>query len=540
MGTTGVPGGLAEIHRLMGEASAAFGRGDLAAADGLCAQVLALHAGFPDALHLAGLCAMGRGDLPRAVTLLSRAVDLKQDDARLAHNLGIALAESGDTVGARSAFARAAALDPANADSEFNLAVTSEEEGDTERAEAAYRRCLALAPQNAAAAAALAALCEQRSDLEEAIRWCETALRLDGADPVARLTQAQLHFRASRDGEAAAVLETLLGTGLTPRNRALAAGRLGAVYDRLQRPADAWRMFLAAKAALRETLPSSSGTGTYGFETAALMARYLDEVLAAPPVAGSDETMPVFLVGFPRSGTTLLDQILSGHPGVTVLEEKDTLQDSWQRYAESGSGMQAFLHATPAELAEDRRRYWARVDSYMPLRPVDRLFVDKLPLNTLFLPLLARLFPTAKFIFALRDPRDVVLSCFMQTFTLNEAMRHFLSLEETADFYAAVMGLGARSLDALPNRVHRVRYEDLVAGTEEEARRLLEFLGLPWDPAVLDVQATAKRRRINTPSYHQVARPIYGEARERWRRYATELGPVMAKLEPFVKVFGYS
>lgn len=154
--------------------------------------------------------------------------------------------------------------------------------------------------------------------------------------------------------------------------------------------------------------------------------------------------------------------------------------------------------------------------------------------------MLARLFPAARFIFALRDPRDVVLSCFMQTFTLNEAMRHFLSLEETADFYTAVMDVGRRTCAEVPERIHQVRYEDLVGDTEAEARKLLGSLGLPWEPAVLDFQATAKRRRINTPSYHQVARPIYRDARGRWRRYAAELEPVMGKLEPYIEAFGYN
>lgn len=523
----------------MTEASAAYARGDLAAAARLCARVLAVHPVFPDALHLSGLCALAGGEPKRALALLDQAAALKPGDARLAHNLGIARSESGDRSGARAAFAHAAALDPANPDSQFNLAVTSEEEGDVEQAEAAYRRCLALTPKNAAAAGGLAALCEQKNALPEAEQWSSVALVLDAADPVARLTQAQLQFRAGDYAKSAATLERLLDAPLSLRNRALAAGRLGAAYDRLDRPVEAWSMFLAAKQTLRDGLPPSvEDTDVYGFAAAGRVASELDALLAdIPPLAGVEA--PVFLVGFPRSGTTLLDQILSGHPGIAVLEEKDTLQDLQQRHGRSEAGLRAFSAATPEALADDRRRYWRRVDEYLPGRPHDRVFVDKLPLNTLFLPLLARLFPAARFIFALRDPRDVVLSCFMQTFTLNEAMRHFLSLQETADFYAAVMDIGRRSLAALPQRIHKVRYEDVVGDVEGEARRLLAFLDLNWEPKVLDFQATAKRRRINTPSYHQVARPIYADAKERWRRYAVQLAPVLPKLKPFIEDFSY-
>jgi tetratricopeptide (TPR) repeat protein len=528
----------AEINRLMYAASAAFARGDSATAARLADQVLVLKPGFPDALHLAGLCAMRGGDIPRALPLLEQAAGLMPENPRLIYNLGVARSESGDRDGALQAFGNAARLAPAHPKSQFNLAVLSAEAGLMEQAETAYRRTLELVPTHAEAAAGLASLFEQRNALEEAERWCEAALTLDAMDPVALLTRGQLHFRAGRYAEAAALLEGLLQSELTVRNRALAAGRLGTAYDRLERPAEAWGMFLAVKQALRQSLPPEPGDGVYSFATAARVARHLDRLLALGSADSTDET-PVFLVGFPRSGTTLLDQILSGHPKVAVLEEKDTLQDFLARYALSDGGMEALVAASAATLTEDRRRYWQRVEEYLPERPSDRLFVDKLPLNTLFLPLMARLFPTARFVFSLRDPRDVVLSCFMQTFALNEAMRHFLSIEETVDFYAAVMELGRRSFAAMPGRMHVVRYEGLVADAEGEARSLLEFLGLPWDPAVLDFQATAKRRRINTPSYHQVARPIYGEARERWRRYEEQLKPGMGKLESFVEAFGY-
>lgn len=537
MATSGSPGQTVEIHRLMTEASAAYGRRDLATAGRLCERVLAQHPAFPEALHLAGLCALGANDHPGALKLLGEAAALKPGDAQLAHHLGIARAEAGDLGGARAAFGHAAALDPKNPSAQFNLGVISEKQGDAEQAEAAYRRCFLLAPNDAVVAASLAALCEQKSELEEAARWCHTALQLDPKEPVARLTRAQLHFRAGEYDPAAAILEGLLPEALSLRNRALATGKLGMVYDRMDRPVEAWRMFLAAKEALRAAAPGVD-TGIYSFAVAERIYRNLEAVLAGPPASGGEA--PVFLVGFPRSGTTLLDQILAGHPGIAVLEEKDTLLALAQRYLLDDASLRAFMETSPQALAEDQRRYRRRVEDYLPGGAQGRLLVDKMPLNTLLLPVLVRLFPAARFIFALRDPRDVVLSCFMQTFAPNEAMRHFLALQETADFYAAVMDIGRRSLTALRERIHQVRYEDLVEDTEREARRLLAFLGLDWDPRVLDVQATAKRRRINTPSYHQVARPIYGDARERWRRYAKQLEPVMPQLELYIRAFSYS
>jgi len=527
---------MAEIHHLMGEASQAFGRGDFARAAAGAEQTLRLAPELPEALHLLGLCFLKHGEPQRALPLLQQAAARKPGDAQLMHNLGIACLDTGGRAAAYEAFRQAAQLDPHNPESWLNLAVLEEERGNPEAAEHAYREILKHAPDRAAAAGGLAALLEQQNALEEAAEWSDAALRLDPEDPVGNLTRAQLDFRTGDHLAAAKRLEALLQRPLTKRNRALAAGRLGSVFDRLNEPEQAWRKFLESKAALSETLAPKS-EGVFSFSTARRMERYRDALLRA--VLAAEGPMPVFLVGFPRSGTTLLDQLLSGHPEAAVLEEQYTLQDVLQEHVFSDEGVERFLALDTNGLEKWRRCYWRRVEEFMPGRSDGAVFVDKLPLNCVLIPLLRRMFPGARFIFALRDPRDVVLSCFMQSFTLNEAMRHFLTLQETAVYYAAVMRLGTDSLDELPERTHRVRYEDVVQDTAAEARRLLEFLGLSWEPKVLDFQETARQRRINTPSYHQVAQPIYKSAQQRWRRYEQQLAPVMPVLEPFVKRFGY-
>lgn len=524
----------------MGEASQAFGRGELQRAAEHAAEVLKLAPDNPDALHLMGLCLLQAGDARRAAALIRTASLRKPGDPQLFHNLGIASAEAGDATGALSAFTRAAMLDPGHAEARFNLGVLSEAIGDTGGAERAFRDTLLLEPKHAAAMASLAVQLEQRSALEEAARWNDAALQETPEEPLANLTAAQLDLRAGRAAEAVPRLQRLLaGNRLTARNRALAAGRLGAAFDRLNEPVQAWPQFLAAKAALRQLpRPAQDEAGIYSLATAARMARHADALLEHVPAAAGPA--PVFLVGFPRSGTTLLDQILSGHPDLAVLEEKDTLLEVLQAHVLDDADLMQFIGLDSDGLEPWRRNYWQRVAEFMPGRGRDALFVDKLPLNSLFLPLIQRLFPTARFLFALRDPRDVVLSCFMQSFDLNEAMRHFLSLEETARFYAAVMGVGGAAAERFGGRVHSIRYEQVVTDTEGEARRLLEFLGLAWQPSVLDFQGTARRKRINTPSYSQVAEPIYTRAKERWRRYEDQLRPILPMLEPFVKRFGYS
>ena len=533
-----VPG---EIHRLMFEAAACYGRGEFAGAGARCERVLAHREGFPEALHLLGLCRWKGGDLEGALNLLTRAQELQPADAQLWYNLGIVREQSGDTSGAQAAFRRAAELNPRDAESHYNLGVTCEALGDRAAAEAAYRRALRVADRHTGAAAGLAALCEAQNRLEEAQQWVDTALRGNPADAVAGLTQAQLDFRAGRYTQTAARLEAQLKCPLSPVNLSLTLGRLGSAYDRLGKHAAAYAVFMRAKEVLRDMAGDAPKDSVYGLASANRMQRLFDVLIKDAGVEAREPAAvsPVFLLGFPRSGTTLLDQILSSHSRIVVLEEKHTLQDILNEYAVSAVRLAEFADCDGATLQHYRERYWARVAEFMPDRPPDKLFVDKLPLNTLLLPLIRRLFPQARYLFAVRDPRDVVLSCFMQSFEPNEAMRHFFTLESTVRYYTAVMGVGLLALQAFPQCIHRLRYEDLVEDIQAEAKRLLAFLGLHWEPPVLEFHKTARQRHINTPSYHQVAQPIYQSARGRWQHYANHLQPVLPRLRTFVEYFGY-
>lgn len=244
---------------------------------------------------------------------------------------------------------------------------------------------------------------------------------------------------------------------------------------------------------------------------------------------------PVFLVGFPRSGTTLLDTFLRGHPDTSVVEEQPMLNA-----AEALIGDLARLpERSPDQLGRARSAYFAELD-----RHVDPAFegvvVDKLPLNMLGLPIVYSLFPSARIIFAQRHPCDVVLSCFFQAFAQNDAMACFLDLQIAAQLYDAGMRLFCASRELLPLRFHTVVYEDLIADPEATLRPAIDFLELEWQPELLDHQATARARgAINTPSYGQVARPLNTAPAGRWRRYRDQLEPVLPSLLSWAERLGY-
>jgi hypothetical protein len=168
------------------------------------------------------------------------------------------------------------------------------------------------------------------------------------------------------------------------------------------------------------------------------------------------------------------------------------------------------------------------------------LLIDKNPELTMLLPLVARVFPEMKVLFALRDPRDVVISCFSQQLPLNAVSVHYLTLEGTARKYAKTMQAWLKLREILVNLWIEVRYEDLVADLEGQARRVLDFLGLPWDERVLEYHRRAQQKHVHSPTYEAVTKPVYSSSIGRWRNYARQLEPYQEILQPFVEAFGYN
>jgi hypothetical protein len=252
----------------------------------------------------------------------------------------------------------------------------------------------------------------------------------------------------------------------------------------------------------------------------------------------ADPACHVFLVGFPRSGTTLLENVLAAHPQVVSLEERDCLAAPIAEFLTAEGGLDRLAQIGSGEAFKRRDDYWKAVHSY-GVEPRGRVFIDKMPLGTMSLPLIAKLFPGAKVLFALRDPRDVVLSCFRRRFGMNHSMFQLLTLEGAAAFYAAVMRLAEACRQSLPLQLQVVRYEALVEDLEGVVGETCRFLGLEWSEEMRDFAAKARTRGIDTPSAAQVARGLNREGIGTWRRYRTQMEPVLPVLRPWIERFGY-
>ncbi len=496
--------------------------------------------------HLFGLLALQMERFDEAAEMFRRAVELNPDFAEAHNNLGNALQQTGDAAAAIAAFRRATESDPGLFDAHYNLAGALRAAGNVEAAEESYRQALEIIPDNVPALGNLAALLEGLNRTEDAQTIAEKGLGTAPSDPLLNLTAAKLDRRAGRVDAGIERLAALLAHPIDQDMEIGGRFELGHLYDRAGRADDAYGQFARAnRMQRRKSRRQGIDKNRYLAAVEILSRRFSREWVAGwTTAADHHDTTPVFLVGFPRSGTTLLDNILGGHSKITVMEEKSPVTDMRNAAARLPGGYPECLADLSADDIGDLRRvYFAAAAKHVDLEAIkdDGVLADKMPLNIVDAGLIVRVFPGARFILSLRHPADVALSCFMRAFAVNEPMANFFSLDDAARLYETVMGLWRRYLDIMPITCHAIRYEDLVADAEGEVRRVLDFLKLDWRPDMLDFAARVRKSgAVSTPSYAQVSEPIYTRACGRRRRYADYLAPVMGRLRPFIEEFDYS
>jgi len=500
-------------------------------------------------LNLGGLARYSEGRYDEAARLLRKAKALSPKDPHILNSLGASLQASGQPDDALKAYDAAIRADENLAAAHFNRGVVLEELNDLNAARAAYEKATALDESYVEPLARLAFLHAQAGDIRLARMRGEQARALQPSNVLARIALASVELQEGRLAEAGALLLALLReTSLTPVNRVIVQGLIGDLYDAGGKPAEAFDAYRASNAQLKAL--SDAASEVPGQETALDQVRRVTEWFAqadrdrwaeSPPMRpkAADPKMHVFLVGFPRSGTTLLENVLAAHSDVVSLEEADCLTRVATPYLESNGGLERLSDISGREAARQRDVYWARVRSF-GIGPRGKVFIDKMPLASVQLPVIAKLFPAARILFAIRDPRDVVLSCFRRRFAMNRSMYELLTLEGAASFYDAVMRLAEIYRDRLPLLQHITRYESLVDDFEKTARAAFDFMGVHWSPGVFEFADKARARGIDTPSAAQVARGLNREGQGAWRRYEAQMAPVMPLLQPWVERFGYA
>lgn len=551
--------GYADAYNTLGGARHALG--DEAGAAEAFERAVAVDPHCARASNNLGLLLQQRGDPVAAERRFRAALAVTPLSADYENNLGTSLMAQGRFDEAIAAFRAAAAHDPANAAAWNNLGnallcVEGFRENFPE-ADSAYRRAIELKPDFAEAYYHYGTCLQQQGEFEAAYHRFADALRLRADYPQAAAGQVMVLERLGRFAEAADILRPLLAAHRDDVLVALAFGVLARHLDRREealalletideRVLEKWariqrnfvmgdlyddlreydKAFEHYRAANTEDHPGYDVESTRRLFSV-LMKAYSPDKLARRRRASNRSSLPVFIVGMPRSGTTLIEQILASHPdvhGAGELADMYHLSVSLSKRLKSKSPYPACLDdASVAALDAVADAYLRNLQSYAP--GAARI-VDKMPHNFEALGLIDLLFPGARILHCRRNPVDTCVSIYFKHFNAHHP--YASDLKSLGLYYREYERLMVYWQQTLAIPIMDVRYEDVVANQEDMSRRILEFVGLEWDERCLNYHKL--ERTVNTPSYDQVRKPIYTKSVERWRRYEKHLGPLLEAL----------
>ncbi|WP_369943730.1 tetratricopeptide repeat-containing sulfotransferase family protein [Xanthomonas medicagonis] len=524
------------------------------------------------------------GDYTSSERAYLRALALAPNTQHHLVDYGLLLMEMGDVARARHRFLDAVELDPTQPEARIHASAACFACGDAQRASSLLPPLWAWPPLSDELLEELASALIQVGRIEEAEALLAPAPQ-DQSPPAARLIRlAQLYERTNRLDQGSALLQQIaasasqhgpqvrmemlqLQASLALRRKDHAAARstvnallqlrppvqvqanayfmLGGIADKQGDTAEAMEMLGKAHAIqLKIAAGSMPGIVQSGDEPLQssnawleqAQARYAD-VRDTAPVAGAS---PVFIVGFPRSGTTMLEQMLDAHPNYASMDERAIVQNCIEWMEAQGKQYPYDLDALDnAQVEAMRQVYWSEIAKVIALAPGQQL-VDKNPLNMLRLPMIMRLFPNAKIILALRHPCDVLLSCYMQNFRSPAFMVLCSTLERLAKSYVNAMRFWIHHQALLQPDLLILKYEETVADFPAQVQRIGGFLGIAQPEFLAGFSEHAARKGyISTPSYSQVVEPVNRRAVDRWHAYAPWLASALPILQPVAAHWGY-
>jgi len=490
------------------------------------AEALRIQPDYYQALNNLGTALKDLGRLGEAVAKYAEALRLNPGYHPARSNLGNALLELGRTDEAVACHAEVLRGEPGSPQAHYNLGNALQEQGQPDQAAASYQKALKLKPDYADASLNLGIALTVSGRLDEARRAYEAAVALAPKRGVYYRMLAETG-RVAGDSPHLRRMEELAKdlAALPEADRMELHFALGTVYGDLGRPEEAFGHLLAGNRLKRGRIAYDEAKTLALFER--IRAVFTPELLAGAPENKDASRLPVFIVGMPRSGTTLVEQVLSSHPQVCGAGELTDMQ----RLADglcSADGGATFPEAAAALSGEELGRLGAAYCAKLRVHaPQARRIIDKLPDNFLRLGLIRLALPGARFIHVRRDPADTCLSCFSKLFT--DELAYAYDLAELGRYYRAYEALMAHWRAVLPpGAMLEVRYEDVVADLEGQARALIAHCGLDWDEACLAFHRN--RRPVRTASAAQVRRPLYASSVGRWHAYGDLARPLFEAL----------
>lgn len=535
--------------------------GKLGKAEAFCMKILKRERRQPDVLHLLGIIALRNNRHARAVELYTEALQARPGHALYHYNLGLAhlrsgqfelavehlqrsieldpkltaahsdlclaLKNAGDFETAVEVGRKAVTLEPEDAATHYNLALAYDDWQDYEASFAHYQKASQLLPDHPGLLYDLGRAYSGRGDTNSARRCFLRLIQLKPQQPEAYTSLVQItNYRSPSDEDVSKLEELLVQDHLSDDGRSGIYFALGKIYQDCGLYEEAFGYFDQGNKLQDNKFQFALEEFTAYISS--LIETYTPELIAEKIAFGNNSEVPVFIVGTPRSGTTLVEQILSSHPEVFGAGEL-----AW--FGKASAGLNTYLHTTtpnPESVLElDRTSSEQLASKY--LRYIHSLsagkprVTDKMPANFLMLGLIHILFPKARIIHSIREPRDSCVSMYCHYFPSGQPFTY--DLFKLGAWYAQYRRIMAHWRSVLPaGTMTEIGYEDMVQNQEAESRRLVGFIGLEWDEACLAFHQ--KKRHVNTASHLQVTRPMYSSSVDRWKVYAKHLKPLEAGL----------
>ncbi len=481
-----------------------------------------------DALRLLAQIASGAGHVDDAERLLQEALRIAPDFMLAILDLGQLYKEEDRHAEAIACFDRAIALEPSRFRAHFQRAATLARASFTPEAVAAYRHCLELRPTHAGAMLGLGHVLKAAGDFAGAVSSYEESRRRAPESGETYWSLANLKTYRFDDDTVAEMEKRMAADGISAQSQVNFLFALGKAYEDRGDHQRAWQRYRQGNE-LQRSQVSYDPVQTESLNDR-ILATFDAEFLASRRDAGDPDPAPIFILGLPRSGSTLLEQVLASHSaveGTAELPYVGRLATSLGRHRAPGIRYpEVVREIDPARLAALGAEYLAL--ARMHRRTDAPRFIDKMPNNFPNIGLIALMLPNARIVDARRNPLDACLSCYRQlfakgqnfTYDLTEIGEYYLQYQRMMDHWHAVM----------PGRVLTVQYEEVVSDFETQARRLLEFCGLPWEDACLRFYES--ERPVRTPSAEQVRQPIYDRSVGHWRHYEGHLGELIDVIAP--------
>ena len=419
--------------------------------------------------------------------------------------------------------------------------------GEIELALQLARAAVKLTPDHPSALYAVAACLHRLNYVDQAMLVMHKLLKQLPENAGCQILMALLEFDNKQVEHAQIRLESVLATESDKLQLARASLELSKVYDNQKRYDDAFAALTVAGDQHRKLALSQDIDSEFIFNKINLYLHGYDaKLLKRWSAANFADNLPVpaFLIGFLRSGTTLTEQVLSAHPKIITTDENQLLNEVIIELEKmtncKGDIPSALRQINIVQARHLRQFYWRRACEEYSQAILNKTFINKVALNSIEIGLISTRFPEAKIIFALRDPRDVCLSCAMQSFTMSVATINMLSWQGIARQYAAIMELWLSLRHQISPDYLELRYEDTVTDFKASFQRVFAFLGLDWHTDVLSFHQQVAGRYVSTPSFTAVSQPVYQSAVARWKHYEKHYDTIMPLLQPYIEAFGYT